>query len=490
MSLQRRIAAAAAFGVAAVCLIFAPVGYLSTRARLYQEVKLELARLAAPSLQAHPLYHGATGPGQINLPRAGQSGIGGGRGEIDQETVGCGSQTEPGGGGEQALGGPAGYFQSVCPDGRVFAQNGKRPRLPVTPEVRAVARTLTGAYYFTAEIGSIHEEIYVAPDRPDRKAIEVAVPLTTTDDALRALLVTYGLLLGVGMVLAGGVGALVARSALAPIRRFTSQTEQITSALDRPRRIEEVGAIEIRRLAASFNQTLAALERSVEAQRHLIADASHELRTPIAALRSNIQIFLDAGQLPPGEQAGLRDAIVAELDDLTQLVADVLELARGAAPSEAVEELELDAIVSEAMQRATRRFQQVTFASELDPTVISNSADRVSRAVTNVIDNASKWSPPGARVEITLADGVLTVRDHGPGFRPEDLDHVFERFYRSADARRMPGSGLGLAIVRQAAEAHGGFATAGNAPDGGAVVRVSFGSARAGRPEMPGVAAG
>ncbi len=490
MSLQRRIAAAAAFGVAAVCLIFAPVGYLSTRAKLYQEVKLELADLAAPSLQAHPLRLGGSGHSQIDVPRSGASGAVLPTGEGDQETVGCGSQTEPGGGGEQALGGPAGYFQSVCPDGRVFAQNGKRPRLPVTPRVRAVARRLTGAYYFTARIGRTHEEIYVAPDRPDRKAIEVAMPLTTIDDALRALLVTYGLLLGVGMVLAGGVGALVARSALAPIRRFTSQTEQVTSALDRPRRIEEVGAIEIRRLAASFNQTLAALERSVEAQRHLIADASHELRTPIAALRSNIQIFLEADRLPPGEQAELRDAIVAELDDLTQLVADVLELARGAAPNEAVEELELDAIISEAMQRATRRFQAVTFASELEPTVISNSPDRVTRAVTNVIDNASKWSPPGATVEITLADGVLTVRDHGPGFRSEDLAHVFERFYRSAEARRMPGSGLGLAIVKQAAEAHGGYATAENAPDGGAIVRVSFGSARVGRPAMPGVGAG
>jgi two-component system sensor histidine kinase MprB len=351
--------------------------------------------------------------------------------------------------------------------------------------VRQVATTLKGAYYFTAEIGDVHEEIYVAPDRPDHKAFESAVPLTTTDDALRSLLVTYGLLLAVGIVLAAWIGALVARSALAPIRRFISQTEQITSALDKPRRLDEEGAIEIRRLAASFNQTLGALERSVEAQRHLIADASHELRTPIAALRSNIQIFLEADRLPPEEQHELREAIVDELDDLTQLVADVLELARGARPDEHVEELELDAIVREATDRAIRRSQTVTYTTDLEPTVIDNSADRVSRAVTNVIDNARKWSPPGGTVEITLHDGVLTVRDHGPGFRDEDLGHVFERFYRSDDARRMSGSGLGLAIVKQAAEAHGGFATVANAPDGGGIVTVSFGTARVGDPQMP-----
>jgi two-component system sensor histidine kinase MprB len=504
MSLQRRIAAAAAFGVAAVCLIFAPVGYLSTRAKLYQEVKQELYRLTLPELQQHgggPRGGGAnaTPPGATNPGAAGSNNQGGS--DQDADNVSCAKWNQRGGGGggggDAALGGAAGYFQSICPGatGKVIALNGLKPRLPVTSRVRAVAsaaraRKAKGvAYYFTTNVGKTHLEIYVTPDVPDGKAIEAAVPLTTIDDALHGLLLTYGLLLGVGMVLAAWIGALVARSALAPIRRFTSQTEQITSALDKPRRIDEEGAIEIRRLAASFNHTLGALERSVEAQRHLIADASHELRTPIAALRSNIQIFLEADQLPPEEQVELQDAILAELDDLTQLVSDVLQLARGAAPNGAVEELELDAIVSEATERAIRRSQNITFRTELEPTLITNSPDRVTRAVTNIVDNARKWSPPDGEVEITLTAGVLTVRDHGPGFRAEDLAHVFERFYRSDDARRMPGSGLGLAIVKQAAEAHGGYAMVSNAPDGGAVVTVSFGSARIGTPELPQVGA-
>jgi two-component system sensor histidine kinase MprB len=494
MSLQRRIAAAAAFGVAAVCLIFAPVGYLSTRAKLYQEVKLELTELARPYLQPE---HGGGGrpPGGAGTPAGGNPAAGGNSaggnsagGDNDADNANC-AFPKPSGesGGDSQYGGPRGDFQVVCPDGTALSSNGTKPTLPVTQRVKAVASTLMGSYFFTAKVGTSHTHlmIYVTPDKGDMHAIEVAVPLTTTDSALSGLLITYGLLLGVGMVLAAWIGALVARSALAPIRRFTNQTEQITSALDKPRRLEEVGAIEIRRMAASFNQTLGALERSVEAQRHLIADASHELRTPIAALRSNIQIFLEADQLPPEEQAELQGAILAELDDLTQLVSDVLSLARGSTPNEAVEELELDAIVSEATERAIRRSQNITFNTELEPTLIYNSPDRVTRAVTNVVDNARKWSPPDGTVEITLTGGVLSVRDHGPGFRDEDLAHVFERFYRSDDARRMPGSGLGLAIVKQAAEAHGGYAMVSNAPDGGAVVTVSFGSARVGSPELP-----
>ncbi len=128
----------------------------------------------------------------------------------------------------------------------------------------------------------------------------------------------------------------------------------------------------------------------------------------------------------------------------------------------------------------------MSFELEIEPTVIVNSPDRVSRAVTNVIDNARKWSPPDGAVEVRLRDGTLTVRDHGPGFKEQDIEHVFDRFYRAEQARRMPGSGLGLAIVKQAAEAHGGSVQAANAPDGGAVLTVSFGpSIKSGREAAP-----
>lgn len=142
---------------------------------------------------------------------------------------------------------------------------------------------------------------------------------------------------------------------------------------------------------------------------------------------------------------------MAELDELTQLVSDVLELARGTTPSEHTEALELDVIVRDAVARGQRRAPQMRFELALEPTVITNSPDRVARAVTNVIDNARKWSPPDGPLEVVLRDGELGVRDHGPGFKAADLGHVFDRFYRADEARRMSGSGLGLAIVKQAA---------------------------------------
>jgi two-component system sensor histidine kinase MprB len=117
----------------------------------------------------------------------------------------------------------------------------------------------------------------------------------------------------------------------------------------------------------------------------------------------------------------------------------------------------------------------VVFAAKLEPCVVAGERARLDRAVANLLDNAAKWSPPGSAVEVRLVDGELTVRDHGPGIDPEDLPHVFDRFYRAPGARSLPGSGLGLAIVRQTAESHGGDAQAANAPGGGALLRVTFG---------------
>ncbi len=237
MSLHRRITAAAAFAVAAACLVFAPVGYLATRAKLLQEVKLELARLAQPFL-------GSRTGARRSVLRPPAS-------DVDSTTGTCTFGLVNGDSGvDAALGGPTGYVQSVCPDGRVIARNGGTPQLPVTPRVRAVARRLEGAYYFTTVVERTRLEILVTPDVSDRKAIEVAVPLTTTDSALRSLAVTYALLVAGGIALAGLIGALIARAALAPIRHFTSQTERVAGSLDVQHRLAEHGATEIRRLAA------------------------------------------------------------------------------------------------------------------------------------------------------------------------------------------------------------------------------------------------
>jgi len=474
MSLRRRIAAAATVAVAAVALVYAPTSYLYTSAKLYGVIHQQLKTLVAPYLTARP----ATGQTTTTTPS--QPSQTGGEGTCDVPQP-AGGERPP------ALGGAIGYFQSVCPNGKVIAFDGGKPQLPVPERAFQVARTLTGAYFFSMEVNRVDYEIYVVPDVPDKKAIEVALPLNAVDSTLQGLTVALIVLTAGAVVMAGVVGALIADAALRPIVRFTRETEQVTSELQRPRRLEEHGAVELRRLAASFNHTLGALERSVEAQKHLIADASHELRTPMAALRSNIQIFLDAERLPEEERHDLQEAIMAELDDLTQLVADVLELARGTPLGEHVEQIELGTVVQEAIDRTERRAGQIRFVTDIEPTMIENSPERVGRAVLNVIDNARKWSPPEGEIEVTLRNAVLTVRDHGPGFKEADLGHVFDRFYRSDEARRMPGSGLGLAIVKQAAEAYGGFVSAGNHPEGGAVVRVSFGPPGIRVPKPPSV---
>jgi len=157
-------------------------------------------------------------------------------------------------------------------------------------------------------------------------------------------------------------------------------------------------------------------------------------------------------------------------------VADVVELARGSKPGEAVDDVRLDLIVGSIVERARRRAAgDLTIDVETEPTVVVGDPERIGRAVSNVLENAVKYSPPGSAIEVRLAGGELSVRDHGPGFDEDDLPHVFERFYRSDNARAMPGSGLGLSIVRQAAEAHGGTAEVANAPGEGAIVRVTFG---------------
>jgi two-component system sensor histidine kinase MprB len=279
----------------------------------------------------------------------------------------------------------------------------------------------------------------------------------------------------VGIGLAAALGALVARAVLAPVQRLTRTAEEVSKTRDLSSRIDATGTDELSRLAATFNTMLGALEESARAQRQLVSDASHELRTPLTSLRTNIEVLARDDALPPGEREQLLRDVTEQLTEMTALIAELVELARGDEVPAEPEDVRLDLVTAGAIERTRRNRPGVSFRPDLEETMIRGVPSTIERAVSNLLDNAAKWSPPGGEIEVTVRDGDVVVRDHGPGIDADDLPFVFDRFYRAPSARGMPGSGLGLAIVRQVAESHGGTVTAEPAEGGGTVMRFSLG---------------
>jgi two-component system sensor histidine kinase MprB len=281
-----------------------------------------------------------------------------------------------------------------------------------------------------------------------------------------------------GIGAAAAFGLVVSRAALTPVRRLTETAETVTETGDLSQRIEVGGRDELSRLGTSFNTMLAALEESTRAQRQLVADASHELRTPLTSLRTNIEVLTGQHALPPEERERLLSDVVEQLEEMTTLISELIELARTEQQAAEPEDVRLDLVAAEALERARRHRPGVEFTAELEETVVRGVPSTIERAITNLLDNAAKWSPPGAEVELEVRGGVVVVRDHGPGIDEEDLPYVFDRFYRARSARGLPGSGLGLAIVRQVAEAHGGEVVAERANGGGTRMTLRLGPAR------------
>jgi len=304
-------------------------------------------------------------------------------------------------------------------------------------------------------------------------AVQVARPLDEVDTVLSRLRwILIGIcVLGVGV--AAVLGRLVARTTLRPVDRLIDTTERVAGTHDLRERIEEPGDGELGRLAHSFNRMLEALGESESMQRQLVADASHELRTPLSSLRTNIEVLARAPQLPPKERDQLLADVTGQLQRLSRLVANLIDLARGDAPTSLVRtDVRLDELTARAVDVARTHFPDVRFAIDARPTVVEGDPERLEGAVANLLDNAGKWSPSGGQVEVQVTQGEVSVRDHGPGIATEHIPHVFDRFWRAPQAREKPGSGLGLAIVRQVARSHGGDVDAGNARDGGALLRL------------------
>ncbi len=377
------------------------------------------------------------------------------RGQVDDQLTGQGELVGPFGGGggpgfgpggsgpgrgipglPPRAGGAAPFAQLVGPSGAAVGLRGSGT-IPVTAGDRAIAAGRGRATLSDRDADDgTHLRVLTSPLPRGQGAVMLGRSLAGVDDALARLRLVLGLLCLVAIALAAVLGA---------------------------------------RVAGRFAALLERVEAAQAAQRALVADASHELRTPVTALRTNAELLRED---PAGDHAAVLDDVVEQTEELAALVTDLIELARGDEPADELQDVRLDALVEEALERARRHAPGVGFAAALEPVAVDGVPERLGRAVNNLLDNAAKFSPPGGTVEVALRGGELTVRDHGPGVPEAELPHIFDRFYRGAEAREHAGSGLGLAIVRQVAERHGGSVAAAASPGGGLSVTLTLPGAR------------
>ena len=411
------------------------------------------------------------------------------RGQVDETLVTRARDLPPrldifgGPGGQQFLGlrperfgGVAVFTQVVTSDGEAIVPRDARGRLPISERALAAARgEIDERFFEDAEVENTHVRMLTIPAERGY-AVQVARSLEEVDAVLNRISRFLLLIAAAGIAIAAALGLLVARAVLAPVQRLTRTAVEVSETRDLSRRIDAAGADELARLASTFKTMLGALEDSARAQRQLVSDASHELRTPLTSLRTNIEVLARDQALPPGEREQLLRDVAEQLTEMTALIAELVELARGdQAPAEP-QDVRLDLAAAEAIERTRRNRPGIEFRPELEETLVHGVPHTIERAISNLLDNAAKWSPPGGEVEVTVRDGEVVVRDHGPGIDEKDLPFVFDRFYRADAARGMPGSGLGLSIVRQVAEAHGGTVTAEAAEGGGTRMRLRLDS--------------
>jgi two-component system sensor histidine kinase MprB len=443
MSFRVRIAVASAGAVALAVVVASAVAYVVVREELRAPVVEALER-RADELGRHPLFVTEGPGGDLFL-----GGVGPGFGEARP------------------------YVQLVKSDGTVLLPPEQELELPVDDDTLGIAGLEGEESWTEPTIDGTHMLMLTSAYGPDT-AIQVARPLTEVDQSLGRLRLLLFLIAGTGVAVAAALGLVVARAALAPVRRLTNTAERVTETGDLSERIEVTGRDELSRLAISFNSMLAALEESMRAQRQLVADASHELRTPLTSLRTNIEVLASDRALPPEERSRLLSDVVDQLGEMTTLISELIELARAEQQAPEPEEVRLDLVAADVLERARRNRPGITFTADLQESVVQGNPSTIERAIGNLLDNAAKWGPPDGEVQLEVREGQVTVRDHGPGISEEDLPYVFDRFYRARSARGRPGSGLGLAIVRQVAEAHGGEVVAERAEGGGMRMILRF----------------
>ncbi|HEY4346169.1 MAG TPA: HAMP domain-containing sensor histidine kinase [Gaiellaceae bacterium] len=375
-----------------------------------------------------------------------------------------------------------GQFQFVDSAGDTYRPRefgAVNPLLPGVAAAQRVAAGKAGDGFRDATFQGRHVRIYTTQLTSPTTiqpglALQVATKLTDVDHELETIRLWLIIVAAGGIAIAAGFGFLVARTTLRPLRDLSETAERVRATRDLSQRISVEGTDELGTLASTFNAMLESLGDAAQRQQQLVQDASHELRTPLTSMRTNIEVLASADALPPEERRQLLRDVIDQIGEMTELIAELTELARGEEQAAQLEDVRLDLVAAEAIRRTLRNHPEIPIESKLEPTPIVGTPASLERAISNLLDNAAKWSPTGSPIEVELAHNELTVRDHGPGIAAEDVPHVFERFYRATSARSMPGSGLGLAIVQQVAEAHGGTIAVEPAQGGGTVMRLSL----------------
>jgi two-component system, OmpR family, sensor histidine kinase MprB len=394
-------------------------------------------------------------------------------------------------------GGRAPFSQVVANDGGVLLSLGGMS-LPVNASTMDVASGTHGPTLQDINVRGSRLRLYTFQGTASISggvipvAIQLARPLGPVDHILSNLRLVLLLLCAGGVALAAALGRLAANRVLAPLAEVAQTAQQIGETDDLSTRLRIHADDEVGQLATRFNAMLehleasrAALDESVRAQRQLVADASHELRTPVTSLRTNIEVLLAGAKLGEDDRQRLLSDVVEQSEELSTLVGDLIDLARGDLPAGGREDVRLDGVAGESVARSRRNSPSVRFETAFEPVVVEGVAERLERAINNLLDNAARHSPPDGVVEVVVDEHGVRVRDHGTGVDDQDLPHVFDRFYRGANTRGQQGSGLGLAIVRQVAQQHGGSVVAANAPDGGAIFSLLLPTAPAEHTDAP-----
>ncbi|MGB6887680.1 MAG: HAMP domain-containing sensor histidine kinase [Mycobacterium sp.] len=367
----------------------------------------------------------------------------------------------------------------VNPGRSIYTANQQGQTLPVGQPEKAVIR---GDLFMSRR--TVGDQRVLAIHLPNASSLLISKSLQPTNEVMNKLKWVLLAVGGIGVVIAAVAGGMVARTGLRPVGRLTEAAERVART-DDLRPIPVIGSDELARLTEAFNAMLRGLAESRDRQARLVADAGHELKTPLTSLRTNVELLMacstpGAPPIPESELAELRSDVIGQIEELSTLVGDLVDLTReDNAHGRLLEDVEMTEVVERSLERVRRRRNDIHFDVDIIGWQVHGDAAGLSRAVLNLLDNAAKWSPPGGTVGLRLgqvdaAHAELVVSDQGPGISPEERGLVFERFYRSTSARAMPGSGLGLAIVKQVVVKHGGMIRIGETFPGGQPPGTAF----------------